>query len=135
MIIWWPIAAMEKKCSKSRKNFHNREKNFRIQKNISGSKKKLWNLEKKIKIEKNISESRKIFHNRENYLTESRKLFQNWEKCLRIKKYCVTRVEKKSWIQWPRIPVMFQVNHKNMFQVNTKNCRLTSMTLFWYFYC
>ena len=37
--VWWPIAAIEKKRSKSRKNFQNREKNFRIQKNISGSKK------------------------------------------------------------------------------------------------
>ena len=37
---------------------------------------------KKIKIEKNI--------------VESRKLFQSREKCLRIEKYFVTRVEKKS---------------------------------------
>ena len=34
MIIWWPIAAMEKKRSKSRRNFHNREKTFIIEKKI-----------------------------------------------------------------------------------------------------
>ena len=39
-------------------------------------------LRKKIKIEKNISESRKKFQTR--------------EKCFRIEKYFVTRVEKKS---------------------------------------
>ena len=124
--LWWPTS--RKKRSKSRKNFQNREKNFRIQKHISWSKKKLWNLEKKLK-------SRKIFQNREKYLTESRKLFQNWEKFSRIKNYFLTRVEKISWISWPRIPFMFQVNNKNMFQVNNKNSRMTSMTLFWYFYC
>ena len=101
------------------KNFQNQGKDFRIQKNISGSKTKLWNLEKN--------------QNREN-MSESRKLFQNREKCLRIEKYFVTRAEKKTWIQWSRIPVMFQVNNKNI-QVYNKNSRMTSMTLFWYFYC
>ena len=38
--LWWLIAAIEKKLSKSRKNFQNQEKNFGIQKNISESKKK-----------------------------------------------------------------------------------------------
>ena len=102
------------------KNFQNQGKDFRIQKNISGSKTKLWNLEKN--------------QNREN-MSESRKLFQNREKCLRIEKYFVTRAEKKTWIQWSRIPVMFQVNNKNMIQVYKKNSRMTSVTLFWYFYC
>ena len=50
---WWPIAAIEKKLSKSRKNFHNQETNFRIHKNISGSKKKNYEIENK------ITESRK----------------------------------------------------------------------------
>ena len=52
-VLWWPIAAIKKKLSKSRKNFHNREKNFGIQKNVLESKKimksrkKLRNREKK----------------------------------------------------------------------------------------
>ena len=38
-ILWWPIAAIEKKLSKSRENFHNREKPFRIKKKILESRK------------------------------------------------------------------------------------------------
>ena len=53
---------MEKKLSKSRKNFQNREKKIGIQKNISGSKK-----EKYFERREKISESRKIFQNRKNY--------------------------------------------------------------------
>ena len=70
---WWPIAAIEKKLSKSRKNFQNQEKNFGIHKNISEPKKKKKKemksrkklRKKKFKIKKNISESRKLFQNRE----------------------------------------------------------------------
>ena len=51
MEVWWPIAAIEKKLSKSRKNLHNQEKNFRIEKTVSGlrnillqeSRKNIWN--------------------------------------------------------------------------------------------
>ena len=66
------------KTSKSRKNFHNREKAFRIEE-------KFWNPEY-FGIEKQTSELRKIFQNRENYfkieknISGSRKLFQNREK-------------------------------------------------------
>ena len=51
--LWWPIAAIKKKLSKSRKNFHNREKTYRIKKTILEFKKK------KIEIEKKITESKK----------------------------------------------------------------------------
>ena len=37
--LWWLIAAIEKKLSKSRKNFHNREKTFRIEKKNFESRK------------------------------------------------------------------------------------------------
>ena len=50
----------------------------------------------KIKIEKNI--------------LESRKLLQNWEKIFTMEKYFVARVEKKSWIQWPRIQWTYLLN-------------------------
>ena len=66
--LWWPIAAIKKKLSKSRKNFHNREKTYRIKKTILEfkkkklkSRKKLRNRKKKFKIKKNISESGKKF--------------------------------------------------------------------------
>ena len=56
----------------------------------------------------------------ESGLLAPKKLFQNRENYFKIEKYFVTRVDKKSWIWWPRIPVMFQINNKNMFQVNKK---------------
>ena len=52
--LWWPIAAIKKKLSKSRKNFHNREKTYRIKKTILEFKKK-----KKNEIENKITESKK----------------------------------------------------------------------------
>ena len=71
--LWWPIAAIEKKFSKSRKKFQNQEKNFGIHKNISESKLK------KNEIEKKITESRK-----KNL--KPREIFQNRENCFRIEK-------------------------------------------------
>ena len=53
---WWPIAAIEKKLSKSRKNFQNQEKNFGIPKNISEPKKK--KRKKRNEIEKKITEKK-----------------------------------------------------------------------------
>ena len=102
---WWPIAAIEKKLSKSKKNFHNRKKTFRIEKKILESRKifqsqkKLWNLENRFKIEKNISESRKIFRNPEKYF----RIEKTISKSSKTEKYFVNSVEKKSWIQWPWI--------------------------------
>ena len=61
--VWWPIAVIEKKLLKSRKNFHNQEKKFGMQKNVSESKETFMKSRKKIKIEKNISEFRKTFQN------------------------------------------------------------------------
>ena len=58
-----------------------REKTFKIHKKTFQNLEKR-NLEKHIKIEKNV--------------LESRKLFQNREKCFRIEKYFVTKVEKKT---------------------------------------
>ena len=52
--LWWPIAAIKKKLSKSRKKFHNREKTYRIKKTILEFKKK-----KKNEIENKITESKK----------------------------------------------------------------------------
>ena len=58
---------------------------------------------------KKFMKSRKKNQVREKYfrikktISESTKLFQNYEKCFRIEKYFVTRVEKKLWIQWPQI--------------------------------
>ena len=70
--LWWLIAAIEKKLSKSRKNFQNQEKNFGIQKNISESKKK-----KKWEVEKNISESKKMFQNQEIFCHKNQeKIFE-----------------------------------------------------------
>ena len=70
-LIWWPIAAIEKKTFKIEKKLYNQEKIFRIEKKIWNPekyfrvKRKIYEIEKKIKIEKNISEPRKTFYNRE----------------------------------------------------------------------
>ena len=58
---WWSIAAIEKKLSKSRKNFQNQEKNFGIRKILQSQKKNNYEIEKK------KLKSRKIFRNREKY--------------------------------------------------------------------
>ena len=68
--LWWPIAAFEKKLSKSRKNFHNQEK-------LLESRKKTWNPEKYFRVKK-----------KENYeiwkkIMESTEIFQNQQKCFR----------------------------------------------------
>ena len=41
--LWWPIAAIGKKLSKLRKNFHDQEKHFRIEKTISKLRKMFRN--------------------------------------------------------------------------------------------
>ena len=48
--LWWPIAAIKKKLSKSRKNFHNREKTYRIKKTILEFKKKKKKMKSRIKL-------------------------------------------------------------------------------------
>ena len=75
LLIYWPIATIEKKFSKSRKNFHNREKTFR-------SRKKFWNPEKYFRVKKNEI-VKKITESRKNIL-QSRKIFRNREKNFRI---------------------------------------------------
>ena len=60
------------KLSKSRKNFQNREKTFRIEKKLSKSRKNFQNREKTFKIEKKISESRIMFQNREVFCYKNR---------------------------------------------------------------
>ena len=57
VFLWWPIAAIEKKLSKSRKNLQS-TKYFRVKKNYE-IEKKITESRKKIKIRKNILESRK----------------------------------------------------------------------------
>ena len=102
----------KKKLSESRKRFWNPEKYFRVKK-----KKTFMKLRKKIKIEKNISESRKKFQNR--------------EKCFRIEKYFVTRVEKKSWIQWPRIQwTLFITQDKRRNKRNLLHCVNSTFKLY-----
>ena len=94
LLIYWPIATIEKKFSKSRKNFHNREKTFR-------SRKKFWNPEKYFRVkkkwnrEKNYGIQKKYFTIEEN-ISKSRKKFQNRGKFFKIEDYFVTRMEKKS---------------------------------------
>ena len=67
-IVWWPISAIEKKLSESRKKLWNPEKYFRVHKK---KKKKKKEIEKNFffGIEKKNSESRNIcYKNREKIL-------------------------------------------------------------------
>ena len=97
--LWWPIAPIEKKLSKSRKKF-GIQKKFQIQKK---KKKKLWNREKKIMESKKKKKSKKYFgiekkfQNRVIYfrikktISKLRKMFQNREI------FCYKNREKNLW--------------------------------------
>ena len=78
------------------KNFQNREKTFIIEKKLSESKKKNWNPEKYFRVKKKIMKSRKK-------KLKSRKIFRNRKSYFKIEQNVSesSRVEKKSWIQWP----------------------------------
>ena len=82
------------KLWKSRKNFFNWEKTFLIEKKLSELRKKFWNPENYFRVKRKKK--------KQNEIMKLRKKIK-----IRIEKYFVTRIEKKSWIQW--LPIQWTI--------------------------